>query len=71
MGEAVGKASTTEGRLLMMKRLQTLGIVLTAIGLVFLVGAGVAYTKVQAGYDSLHALSAAQNVQLELVKFSV
>jgi hypothetical protein len=48
----------------MTKRLQTLGVVLSLIGLGFLVGAGVAYTKVQAGYDSLKAFSAAQNVEL-------
>jgi len=46
------------------KRLQTLGVVLAVIGLGFLAGAGVAYARVQAGYDSLHALSAAQNVEL-------
>ena len=34
------------------------------IGLGFLAGAGVAFARVQAGYDSLHALSAAQNVEL-------
>ena len=48
----------------MTKRLQTLGIVLAVIGLGFLAGAGVAYAKVQAGYDSLQAFSAAQNVEL-------
>jgi hypothetical protein len=48
----------------MTKRLQTLGIVLAVIGLGFLVGSGVAYAKVQAGYDSLNAFSAAQNVEL-------
>ena len=48
----------------MTKRLQTLGVVLALIGLGFLVGAGVAYSKVQAGYDSLKAFSAAQNVEL-------
>jgi hypothetical protein len=48
----------------MTKRLQMLGIVLALIGLGFLVGAGVAYAKVQAGYDSLKAFSAAQNVEL-------
>ena len=48
----------------MTRRLQTLGVVLALIGLGFLVGAGVAYSKVQAGYDSLKALSAAQNVEL-------
>jgi hypothetical protein len=48
----------------MTKRLQTLGIVLALVGLGFLVGSGVAFTKVQAGYDSLKAFSAAQNVEL-------
>jgi hypothetical protein len=48
----------------MAKRFQTLGIVLALIGFGFLVGAGVAYAKVQAGYDSLKAFSAAENVQL-------
>ncbi len=48
----------------MTKRLQTLGVVLAVIGLGFLAGAGVAYARVQAGYDSLHAFSAAQNVAL-------
>ena len=48
----------------MTKRLQTLGVVLALIGLAFLTGAGVAYAKVQAGYDSLQAFSAAQNVEL-------
>lgn len=48
----------------MTKRLQTLGVVLAVIGLGFLAGAGVAYARVQAGYDSLHAFSAAQNVEL-------
>ena len=46
------------------KRLQTLGVVLAVIGLGFLAGAGVAFARVQAGYDSLHAFSAAQNVEL-------
>jgi len=49
---------------LVTKRLQTLGVVLAVIGLGFLAGAGVAFARVQAGYDSLHALSAAQNVEL-------
>ena len=48
----------------MMKRLQTLGVVLAIVGLGFLVGAGVAYSKVQAGYGSLQSFSEAQNVQL-------
>lgn len=48
----------------MIKRLQTLGYVLAVIGIGFVVAGGVAYAKVQAGYDSLQAFSAAQNVQL-------
>jgi hypothetical protein len=48
----------------MAKRLRTLGILLAVIGLGFLVGGGVAYAKVQDGYDSLQAFSEAQNVQL-------
>lgn len=46
------------------KRLQKLGIVLTVIGVLFLVAGGVAYAKVQEGYDSLQAFSEAQNVTL-------
>ena len=48
----------------MTKRLQKLGVVLAVIGLGFLAGAGVAFARVQAGYDSLQAFSAAQNVEL-------
>ena len=48
----------------MNKRLKTLGIVLTAVGLVFLTAGGVAYSKTQDGYDSLQAFSEAQNVTL-------
>ncbi|MGE5718491.1 MAG: hypothetical protein ACM3XQ_01305 [Nocardioidaceae bacterium] len=48
----------------MIKRLQTLGIVLAVVGLGFLVGSGVAYAKVQDGYGSLQAFSEAQNVEL-------
>jgi hypothetical protein len=48
----------------MTRRLKVLGMVLALIGLGFIVGGGVAYTKVQAGYDSLKAFSAKQNVKL-------
>ena len=48
----------------MTKRLQSLGIVLFLIGLVFVVAGGVAYTKVQGGYGSLQAFSQEQNVEL-------
>ncbi len=48
----------------MAQRFRILGIILALIGLGFLVGGGVAYSKVQEGYDSLQALSAAQNVTL-------
>ena len=48
----------------MRKRLQMLGAVLALIGLGFVVGGGVAYSKVQQGYDSLQAFSDVQNVTL-------
>jgi len=48
----------------MTRRLKILGIVLALIGLGFIVGGGVAYAKVQAGYDSLKAFSGVQNVEL-------
>jgi hypothetical protein len=48
----------------MTQRLRTLGIVLSVIGLLFVVGGGVAYTQVQDGYNSLQSFSEAQNVQL-------
>ena len=48
----------------MRKRLAILGYALLAIGLVFVVAGGVAYTRVQDGYDSLQAFSEAQDVQL-------
>jgi hypothetical protein len=48
----------------MQQRLRTLGFVLAIIGLGFIVGSGFAYFKTQAGYDSLQAFSAAQNVEL-------
>ena len=46
------------------KPLGLLGIFLIIIGIGYFVGAGVAYSKVQGGYDSLQAFSAAQNVEL-------
>ena len=42
----------------MTKRLRILGVLLAVIGLGFLVGSGVAYAKVQDGYDSLQAFCA-------------
>jgi len=48
----------------MTRRLKTLGITLVVLGIAFLAGAGVAYAKVQDGYDSLAAFSEQQNVQL-------
>jgi hypothetical protein len=48
----------------MQQRLRTLGFVLAIIGLGFMVAGGVAYSKTQAGYGSLQAFSAAQNVEL-------
>ena len=48
----------------MKKRLQMLGVFLIVVGFGYFVGAGVAYSKVQGGYDSLSAFSQAQNVEL-------
>jgi hypothetical protein len=48
----------------MSKRLRTLGIVLMVMGLGLVAAGGVAFFKVQAGYDSLQAFSAEQNVTL-------
>jgi hypothetical protein len=45
-------------------RLKKVGIVLTVIGVVFLVAAGVAYFKVQDGYATLDDFSKAENVTL-------
>jgi len=45
-------------------RLRIVGIVLALFGVVFVAGAGFAALKVQEGYRSLDAFSAAQNVQL-------
>ena len=45
-------------------RIRTLGYILAAIGVVFFVVAGIAYTKVQDGYGALDVLSAKQNVLL-------
>ena len=48
----------------MASRLRTLGLVLAVAGMIFVVAGGVAYFKVQDGYDSLQAFSEAQNVTL-------
>lgn len=48
----------------MKARLRTLGFVLAAIGVLFIIGGGYAYAQVQNGYDSIQAFSEAQNVQL-------
>ena len=48
----------------MQQRIRTLGFILAVVGLGFIIGGGVAFAKVQAGYDSLQAFSAAQNVEL-------
>jgi hypothetical protein len=45
-------------------RLKKLGVVLAALGLVFVAGGVFAYSKVAAGADALQAFSAAQNVTL-------
>jgi len=46
------------------KPLGLLGIFMVVVGVGFFVGAGVAYGKVQGGYNSLQSFSEAQNVQL-------
>jgi len=46
------------------KPLGLLGVFLIVVGLGYFVGAGVAYSKTQGGYDSLQAFSEAQNVEL-------
>lgn len=48
----------------MSKRLRTLGVVLTLVGIGFLAVGIVVYGRVQAGYGSLQAFSEAQNVTL-------
>ena len=48
----------------MSNRMRTLGITLLVVGVVFAVAGGVAYTKVQDGYDSLQSFSEAQGVEL-------
>ena len=45
-------------------RLQTVGILLSVIGFIFLIAAGVAYVKVQDGYNAFDKFSAAENVTL-------
>jgi len=46
------------------KPMGLLGIFLLVVGVGYFIGAGVAYSKVQGGYDSLQAFSQAQNVEL-------
>ena len=46
------------------KPMGLLGIFLIIVGIGYFVGAGVAYSKTQGGYDSLQAFSQAQNVKL-------
>ena len=48
----------------MKKRLTKLGVILTVVGLGFLIAGGVAFSKTQDGYDSLQAFSEVQNVTL-------
>lgn len=48
----------------MRARLNTLGIVLAAFGLLFVAGGVIAYSQVSAGYDSLQAFSEVQDVNL-------
>jgi hypothetical protein len=46
------------------KPLGLLGIFLIVVGIGYFVGAGVAYSKVQGGYEALQSFSEVQNVQL-------
>lgn len=46
------------------KPLGLLGVFLIVVGIGYFVGAGVAFSKVQGGYDSLQSFSEAQNVTL-------
>src|SRR6187551_2810786 len=52
------------GVVMLKKPLGLLGIFLIVVGIGYFVGAGVAYSKVQGGYDSLQSFSEAQNVEL-------
>jgi hypothetical protein len=49
----------------MSKRLRVLGMILAAIGVVFILGGGFAYSMTQDGYNSLQSFSEAQNVVLQ------
>jgi len=53
-----------DGVIQMKKRLSWIGYGLLVIGLIFVVSGGIAYGRVQQGYDSLHSFSAAENVTL-------
>jgi hypothetical protein len=46
------------------KPLGLLGVFLIVVSFGYFIGAGVAYSKTQGGYDSMQAFSAAQNVEL-------
>jgi len=48
----------------MADRLRKLGIVITILGMVFVIAGGVAFAKVQDGYGSLQSFSESQNVTL-------
>ena len=53
-----------EGVVMLRKPLGLLGIFLIVVGIGYFVGAGVAYSKVQGGYESLQSFSEAQKVEL-------
>jgi hypothetical protein len=48
-----------------MTRFNQLGKLMVVMGILFVLGAGFAFYKIQEGYDSLQAFSAAQNVVLK------
>ncbi len=52
------------GPVMFKKPLGLLGVFLIIVGIGYFIGAGVAYSKVQGGYDSLQAFSEVQNVEL-------
>ena len=55
----------TESKEVQMTRFNQLGKLMVVMGILFVLGAGFALYKIQEGYDSLQAFSAAQNVVLK------
>ena len=57
--------SATESKEVQMTRFNQLGKLMVVMGILFVLGAGFAFYKIQEGYDSRQAFSAAQNVVLK------